>query len=237
MDFKKSHFSDQLPYCSTPMRRNKVVSRFGLGMLISLILVVLVFYHVSFKAPLLESVWQGFHHNTTLSFWSFSSRTSCFYSSSCINNVSSVNGLAVERWETSAVRNDRNENASKNATLGNSADEKGKNGMEIVKNSTLSNPNSQEKVLEEPKKENLSKNVRNEYIISNDNSPNLAKTKSFYGDCDIFHGRWVKEDTKPYYPSGSCSIIDRDFNCHLNKRPDMDYLKWKWQPYECDTPR
>lgn len=59
---------------------------------------------------------------------------------------------------------------------------------------------------------------------------------SFYGGCDIFDGRWVRDDSKPYYPAGSCPYIDRDFDCHLNGRPDDDYLKWRWQPNGCDIP-
>ena len=60
---------------------------------------------------------------------------------------------------------------------------------------------------------------------------------SFYGSCDIFDGRWVRDDSKPYYPPGSCPYIDRDFDCQLNGRPDDGYLKWRWQPNGCDIPR
>ncbi|CAN4116216.1 unnamed protein product [Withania somnifera] len=64
----------------------------------------------------------------------------------------------------------------------------------------------------------------------------IGRGKDFYGGCDIFDGEWVRDDTKPYYPPGSCPIIDKDFDCHLNKRPDNGYIKWRWQPYECDIP-
>ncbi|XP_051149423.1 protein trichome birefringence-like 2 [Andrographis paniculata] len=65
----------------------------------------------------------------------------------------------------------------------------------------------------------------------------LDGTKSSYKDCDIFNGRWVRDESKPYYPPGSCPYIDRDFDCHLNGRPDNEYEKWRWQPYGCDIPR
>lgn len=55
--------------------------------------------------------------------------------------------------------------------------------------------------------------------------------------CNIFDGRWVRDDSKPYYPAGSCPHIDRDFNCHLNGRPDDGFVKWKWQPNGCKIPR
>ncbi|KAK9938360.1 hypothetical protein M0R45_015103 [Rubus argutus] len=54
--------------------------------------------------------------------------------------------------------------------------------------------------------------------------------------CDIYDGKWVRDDSKPYYPGGSCPYIDRGFNCHLNGRPDNGFLRWKWQPNGCDIP-
>ncbi|OWM76081.1 hypothetical protein CDL15_Pgr009727 [Punica granatum] len=54
--------------------------------------------------------------------------------------------------------------------------------------------------------------------------------------CDIFDGRWARDDSKPYYPAGSCPYIDRDFNCHLNGRPDAEFVKWRWKPNKCDIP-
>ncbi|CAO2828848.1 unnamed protein product [Amaranthus hypochondriacus] len=55
--------------------------------------------------------------------------------------------------------------------------------------------------------------------------------------CDFFDGKWVRDDELPYYPPGSCPYIDRDFNCHLNGRPDKGFYKWKWQPFGCNIPR
>ncbi|KDP26622.1 hypothetical protein JCGZ_17780 [Jatropha curcas] len=54
--------------------------------------------------------------------------------------------------------------------------------------------------------------------------------------CDIFDGQWVRDDSKPYYPAGSCPHIDRDFDCHRNRRPDDGFVKWKWQPNGCNVP-
>ncbi|XP_061355012.1 protein trichome birefringence-like 2 [Gastrolobium bilobum] len=55
-------------------------------------------------------------------------------------------------------------------------------------------------------------------------------------NCDIFDGKWVRDDSKPYYPLGSCTLMDRDFDCHRNGRPDDEYVKWKWQPNGCNIP-
>lgn len=55
--------------------------------------------------------------------------------------------------------------------------------------------------------------------------------------CDFFDGQWVKDDAYPLYETGSCSLIDEQFNCVLNGRPDTDYHKLRWKPRGCDLPR
>ncbi|KAG1334215.1 protein trichome birefringence [Cocos nucifera] len=55
--------------------------------------------------------------------------------------------------------------------------------------------------------------------------------------CDIFQGNWVKDDSYPLYPEGSCPHIDEHFNCYLNGRPDRAYQKLRWKPDGCDIPR
>lgn len=66
------------------------------------------------------------------------------------------------------------------------------------------------------------------------NAPALGRLS---GKCDIFDGRWVRDERQPFYPAGSCPYVDGDFNCHKNGRPDDSFLKWRWQPYHCDIPR
>ncbi|XP_055810323.1 protein trichome birefringence-like 2 [Solanum dulcamara] len=77
---------------------------------------------------------------------------------------------------------------------------------------------------------------KNGVLFQSDGKSLIRRDKDFYGNCDIYDGEWVRDDTKPYYPPGSCPIIDRDFDCHLNKRPDAEFIKWRWQPYACDIP-
>nr|DAD34535.1 TPA_asm: hypothetical protein HUJ06_005175 [Nelumbo nucifera] len=64
----------------------------------------------------------------------------------------------------------------------------------------------------------------------------VKRVDSSFDNCDIFDGKWVRDDGKPYYPAGSCPYIDRDFDCHLNGRPDDAFLRWRWQPNRCDIP-
>ncbi|XP_010932482.2 protein trichome birefringence-like 1 [Elaeis guineensis] len=56
-------------------------------------------------------------------------------------------------------------------------------------------------------------------------------------DCDIFLGNWVKDDSYPLYPEGTCPHIDEPFNCYLNGRPDRAYPKLRWKPSGCNIPR
>ncbi|CAL9136516.1 unnamed protein product [Musa textilis] len=55
--------------------------------------------------------------------------------------------------------------------------------------------------------------------------------------CDIFQGRWVKDDSYPLYPEGSCPHIDEPFDCYRNGRPDRAYQKLRWLPDGCNIPR
>lgn len=57
-------------------------------------------------------------------------------------------------------------------------------------------------------------------------------------NCKLFDGNWVKDDSYPLYEPGSCSgLIDEQFNCYLNGRPDDGYHKLKWKPNGCTLPR
>ncbi|KAJ0110504.1 hypothetical protein Patl1_00880 [Pistacia atlantica] len=56
-------------------------------------------------------------------------------------------------------------------------------------------------------------------------------------NCDITKGRWVYDESYPLYTNASCPLIDEGFNCMSNGRLDKDYMKWKWQPQDCDIPR
>lgn len=55
--------------------------------------------------------------------------------------------------------------------------------------------------------------------------------------CNIFDGKWVLDNSYPLYRTRSCPFIDEAFNCEANGRPDLDYMKWRWQPRDCNLPR
>ncbi|KAL2232849.1 protein trichome birefringence-like 5 [Sesamum indicum] len=57
------------------------------------------------------------------------------------------------------------------------------------------------------------------------------------GNCDIYKGKWVRDEGYPLYRPGSCPYVDEAFDCLSNGRPDYGYLKWRWKPDDCDLPR
>ncbi|KAG8372354.1 hypothetical protein BUALT_Bualt12G0057300 [Buddleja alternifolia] len=63
-----------------------------------------------------------------------------------------------------------------------------------------------------------------------------AVTEKLRG-CDIYKGKWVRDEEYPLYGPGSCPYVDGGFDCQSNGRPDSEYLKWRWKPDECDLPR
>ncbi|XP_042449271.1 protein trichome berefringence-like 7 isoform X3 [Zingiber officinale] len=55
--------------------------------------------------------------------------------------------------------------------------------------------------------------------------------------CDALDGSWVPDNSYPLYNSSECPFAERGFNCLANGRRDMDYLKWRWKPRQCDVPK
>ncbi|XP_062016618.1 protein trichome birefringence-like 4 [Rosa rugosa] len=56
-------------------------------------------------------------------------------------------------------------------------------------------------------------------------------------ECDLFDGRWVRDNSYPLYAPGTCPYIDEPFDCFHNGRPDNGYEKYRWQPKYCNVPR
>ncbi|KAG2310095.1 hypothetical protein Bca52824_021652 [Brassica carinata] len=65
----------------------------------------------------------------------------------------------------------------------------------------------------------------------------MEKWSESLKDCEFFDGEWIKDDTYPLYEPGSCKLIDEQFDCISNGRPDKDFQKLKWKPKTCTLPR
>ncbi|GAA0140223.1 hypothetical protein LIER_01610 [Lithospermum erythrorhizon] len=108
---------------------------------------------------------------------------------------------------------------------------KSPNSFSEVKNGSKSDKKSiSEKGLAKNLTSSLNKKPKNE----RNNFEDLVKSLL---NCDLYDGNWVKDDSYPLYKPNSCSLIDEQFNCFRNGRPDHDYYQLKWKPRGCTIPR
>ncbi|MED6180681.1 Transducin beta-like protein 2 [Stylosanthes scabra] len=219
-----SSFSD-----SFLSHRRKVFAGFGLGVATSLLTVSLFFFLSSNSVPKIE-------HVSVPPFYD------SYYSLPCNNHFHTSNNNVSHQHETStlaivAVHVNNNTTLSLNSTTNN---ENGNN------NATL-HAHGEGVISSEIGAGNSSRNLHDGgiRIVTNyssvsgevkNNGTQMNVSGIIDENCNIFDGKWVKDDSKPYYPLGSCPLIDRDFDCHRNGRPDSHYVKWKWKPNGCHIP-
>nr|XP_010921533.1 protein trichome birefringence-like 33 isoform X2 [Elaeis guineensis] len=56
------------------------------------------------------------------------------------------------------------------------------------------------------------------------------------GRCNVFSGRWVRDESRPLYEESDCPYIQPQLTCQKHGRPDKEYQHWRWQPNACSLP-
>ncbi|XP_051139438.1 protein trichome berefringence-like 7 isoform X2 [Andrographis paniculata] len=79
--------------------------------------------------------------------------------------------------------------------------------------------------------------IVNNLVRANRNSHNIRATDSLSNGCNMFDGRWVKDERNPLYNASQCPFLEPGFDCLANGRKDEEYLKWRWKPRDCQVPR
>jgi len=162
----------------------------------------------------LSSIFSFFFHNTTTSSSSFSSSTF----SNTFSNTSRSNSNTFQSSNS-------NTTTFKPTHVGN----KTQNSLNPSKDAVSTTNKTSSHVSDEvkhQKKENQTASMKDEIHMME----SLMK-------CDFFDGKWVKDESYPLYKPGSCNLIDEQFSCINNGRPDKDYQKLKWKPKGCSLPR
>ncbi|CAM8937405.1 unnamed protein product [Rhodiola kirilowii] len=67
--------------------------------------------------------------------------------------------------------------------------------------------------------------------------PNQQTQALTSSSCNWFKGSWVFDPSyDTHYNFKSCPLLDPEFNCQKYDRPDINYLKYRWQPSACILP-
>ncbi|XP_008237680.1 PREDICTED: protein trichome berefringence-like 7 [Prunus mume] len=65
----------------------------------------------------------------------------------------------------------------------------------------------------------------------------ISNSSTSVEKCNVFKGRWIRDESYPLYNASQCPFAESGFNCLANGRKDKGYAKWRWKPRNCDIPR
>ncbi|XP_042457207.1 protein trichome birefringence-like [Zingiber officinale] len=149
--------------------------------------------------------------------------------------------ISDSRSENATRATDTSKKDSSSATPKNQtakATASAKNGNSPIKNQAPNEVASQETQVPKSSKESAINPQNNASSVAKlDEKGKQVDWISSMKSCDLFQGKWVKDDSYPLYAEGSCPHIDEPFDCYHNGRPDQAYQKLRWQPTGCNIPR
>jgi hypothetical protein len=183
----------------------------------------------SYKSQL-SNIFSFFFHNTTTS--SSSSSFSNTFSSSPFSNTSRSSKSNTSQSSNTTTK------TFKATTFGN----KTQNPLNQSQDSVSTTNQTSHQVSDETKHQKKTNQTANKDVVLSNNQTGLKVKDEIHMieslmKCDFFDGKWIKDESYPLYEPGSCNLIDEQFNCINNGRPDKDYQKYKWKPNGCTLPR
>ncbi|ONK81216.1 uncharacterized protein A4U43_C01F26620 [Asparagus officinalis] len=106
-----------------------------------------------------------------------------------------------------------------NAHFENSTGEPQNPNLELVMTENAALNNSAE-----DERKDLGSTAEENRNVSDDSGSAKVQGEVTKEKCNIFNGRWVRDEREALYDAGSCPYIDSDFNCRKNGRPDDDFF-------------
>ncbi|KAI3837674.1 hypothetical protein MKW98_027033, partial [Papaver atlanticum] len=237
MEFMKLPFPEQFSHWFS--LKTKVFSRFSIGAGSSILILSLIFLYC--PSSLFQPMFQGFRTSNDLNRGNSSSLSFSSTPSNSSNNRNfsdfDLGKLGKAHDGIQGNVSEGSKNSSFLSSTGGGRGDKSLEGnvSEGSKNATFLSSIEEEQRTHEG---NFTEQKTNENLVSEEdgNSTSSSSINEGKKKCDIYNGKWVRDEKVPYYPVGSCPYIERSFNCRINGRRNDDYLKWRWQPDECDIP-
>ncbi|XP_016480403.1 protein trichome birefringence-like 6 [Nicotiana tabacum] len=142
-----------------------------------------------------------------------------------ISNISAPEGILEKESEPKSVAYVINSNSTvKNSTFFGNRSTKSETVSEVLQIDSA----KQQQNVSFPIFKKLEREASSDIVLKVVNNKKV---------CDITKGKWVFDESYPLYTNASCPYIDEGFSCESNGRLDKHYMKWRWQPQDCDILR